>query len=68
LTNWVWSGLTGDWSVDACGTVVVKGIGNTAQVSIGPDGGVRITLNRNGVLTVRPLHETELVYTGEGMG
>ena len=54
--------------MDACGTVVVKGIGNTAQVSIGPDGGVRITLNRNGVLTVRPLHETELVYTGEGMG
>lgn len=66
LTNWVWSGLTGDWTQDACGVVVVKGIGNTSQVFRGSNGGLNITLNRAGVLTVRPLHETELSYSGEG--
>lgn len=66
LTEWVWSGLNGTWSLDNCGVVVVKGIGNTSQIFKTADGSLKITMNRDGVLTVRPLHETELSYTGEG--
>lgn len=66
LTNWVWSGLNGDWAQDTTGVIVVKGIGTTAQVFRGPHGDLKISLNRAGVLSVRPLQETELSYTGEG--
>ncbi len=66
LTEWVWSDLDGTWKIDDFGTVVVTGVGNTAQISIAPNGTPSITLNRNGVLTVRPFFATNLTYPGPG--
>ena len=66
LTDWVWSSLEGKWRIDEFGTVIATGCGNTAQISIAADGKPSITLNREGVLTLRPLYATELTYPGAG--
>lgn len=66
LTNWVWSDLEGTWRIDPFGTVIATGAGNTAQIVIAADGAPSITLNRDGILTVRPLYATELEYPGAG--
>jgi hypothetical protein len=66
FTNGVWSAVTGTWKVTDYGTVEVTGIGNSAQVFLSPDGTPTITLNHQGTLTVRPLHATQLAYSGEG--
>lgn len=66
LTEWVWSGLDGHWRIDDFGTVIATGVGNSAQISIAADGKPSIALNREGVLTLRPLYATELAYPGAG--
>lgn len=66
LTEWVWSDLNGTWKIDDFGTVVATGVGNTAQVRLDPDGSPCITLNRAGILTMRPLVITDLAYPGPG--
>ncbi len=66
LTEWVWSGMDGCWKIDAFGTVIATGMGNTAQISFADDGKPSITLNRSGILTVRPLFATDLDYPGIG--
>lgn len=66
FTDWTWSGMDGKWKVDELGTVEVRTPMNTVRISRGADGSTQISLNRNGVLTVRPLNETDLSYPGEG--
>jgi hypothetical protein len=66
LTNWMWSELDGRWVMDDKGNVTVTCPGRTVQIFMGSNGTPQITLNRKGVLTVRPFVETDLTYPGAG--
>ena len=66
LTNWRWSELDGKWVMDDKGNVTVTCPGRTVQIFMGAEGTPQITLNRQGVLTVRPFVLTDLSYPGAG--
>lgn len=66
LTNWQWSQLDGKWVMDEKGNVTVTCPGRTVQIFMSAHGTPQITLNRQGVLTVRPFFQTDLSYPGAG--
>jgi hypothetical protein len=66
FTDWVWSAAEGKWEVDELGTVEVRTPTNTVRIFRDAEGKTLISLNRNGILSLRPLNETDLSYPGAG--
>jgi hypothetical protein len=66
FTDWVWSPAEGKWEVDELGTVEVRTPTNTVRIFRDAEGRTLISLNRNGILSLRPLNATDLSYPGAG--
>ena len=66
LTGWVWTELDGDWKVDAQGVVTVTWPHSTVQIFRSAKGEPQISMNFEGMLSVRPFWRTDLKYPGVG--
>ena len=66
LTEWRWTDLDGEWEVNAQGVVTVTWPHATVQIFRSARGEPQISMNFEGMLSVRPFWRTDLTYPGAG--